>query len=116
MVVGRPRLVTEEAERDRALDIVVDHVVPGRSAALRRPTRKELVATTVLALPLHEASVKMRDGGVNDEPEDVAAGGVWAGVVPLRLVADEPLAAPELAEEAGVPLPEHVRARVDALR
>ena len=57
---------------------------------LRRPTRKELAATTVLALPLHEASVKRRDGDPSDEDEDVEAGGVWAGVVPLRMVAGEP--------------------------
>ncbi len=62
VVIGRPRVVTDEAERSHALDLLVDHVTPGRSAALRRPTRKELAATTVLALPLHEASVKRRGG------------------------------------------------------
>ena len=65
----------------------MDHVIPGRSAALRRPTRKELAATGVLALPLHEASVKRRAGDPLDEDVDVEAGGVWAGVVPLRLAA-----------------------------
>ena len=58
VVIGRPRVVTDEAERSHALDLLVDHVTPGRSAELRRPSRKELAATTVLALPLHEASVK----------------------------------------------------------
>ena len=57
-----PAPVTEEAERSHALDLLVDHVTPGRSATLRRPTRKELAATTVLALPLQEASVKQRTG------------------------------------------------------
>ena len=84
VVVGRPRVVTDEAERSHALDLLVDHVTPGRSATLRRPTRKELAATTVLALPLHEASVKRRAGDPSDEDVDVEAGGVWAGVVPLR--------------------------------
>ena len=84
VVVGRPRVVTDAGERSHALDVLVDHVVPGRSAALRRPTRKELAATAVLALPLHEASVKRRAGDPEDEDFDVAAGGVWAGVVPLR--------------------------------
>ena len=116
VVIGRPRVVRDEAERAHALDLVVDHVAAGRSTALRQPTRKELAATTVLALPLVEASVKVRDGGVEDEPEDVLAGGVGAGVVPLRLVAEEPVPAPELADEVDVPLPQHVRARVDALR
>ena len=79
-----PAWSTDEAERSHALDLLVDHVTPGRSAALRRPTRKELAATTVLALPLHEASVKRRAGDPLDEDVDVEAGGVWAGVVPLR--------------------------------
>ena len=61
-------------------------MVPGRSATLRPDTRKELAATAVLAVPLHEASLKARDGGPGDEPEDVAAG-IWGGHVPLRLVA-----------------------------
>ena len=60
VVIGRPRRVEDADERSHALDLLVDHVTPGRSAALRRPTRKELAATTVLALPLHEASVKRR--------------------------------------------------------
>jgi hypothetical protein len=106
-------VLVDQAERLHALDLLVDHVAPGRSATLRRPTRKELAATTVLALPLHEASVKQRTGGPNDEDFDVEAGGVWAGVVPLRLRAGDPVTSADVVD---VPLPEHVRARVDALR
>ena len=62
VVIGRGRLVDDADEKVRALDLVVDHVVPGRSATLRAHTRKELAATTVIALPLHEASVKKRAG------------------------------------------------------
>ncbi len=94
VVVGTPRLVDDPDELGHALDLVVDHVAPGRSATLRRPTRKELAATTVLALPLHEASVKRRAGDPLDEVEDVEAGGVWAGVIPLRLAAGAPLGRP----------------------
>jgi nitroimidazol reductase NimA-like FMN-containing flavoprotein (pyridoxamine 5'-phosphate oxidase superfamily) len=112
VVIGRPRVVTDPAERSRALDLLVDHVAPGRSAALRRPTRKELDATTVLALPLHEASVKVRAGDPDDELEDVAAG-VWAGVVPLRLRAEGAVTS---ADAAGLAVPDHVAARVDDLR
>ena len=112
VVVGRPRRVADEDERARALDLLVDHVVPGRSATLRRPTRKELAATTVLALPLHEASVKRRDGDPSDEEEDVEAGGVWAGVVPLRTVAGEPVTG---ANVGGIDVPEHVVERVRSL-
>ena len=88
VVIGPARLVESEAERARALDLVVDQIVPGRAATLRPPTRKELVATAVLAVPLHEASLKVRDAGVGDEPEDVEAG-TWAGVLPLRTVAGD---------------------------
>ncbi len=112
VVVGRPRVVTSEAERSHALDLLVDHVTPGRSATLRRPTRKELAATTVLALPLHEASVKRRTGDPEDEDFDVEPGDVWAGVVPLRLVAGEVLTS---ADADGLGVPDHVRRRAEGL-
>ena len=112
VVIGRPRAVIDEAERSHALDVLVDHVVPGRAAALRRPTRKELAATVVLALPLHEASVKSRAGDPEDEDFDVAAGGVWAGVVPL---ATSPGEAVTSADADVTDVPEHVLARVAAL-
>jgi uncharacterized protein len=111
VVVGRPRAVTDEAERPRALDLVVDQVVPGRAATLRAHTRKELAATAVVALPLHEASVKARAGDPVDEEHDVGSGG-WAGVVPLRLVADRPVTA---ADAEGEVVPADVRARVEGL-
>ena len=113
VVIGRPRVVSDQAERSHALDVLVDHVVPGRSATLRRPTRKELAATTVLALPLHEASVKRRTGDPQDDDADVAAGGVWAGVLPLRTVAG-PLTTG--GDVDGVDVPPHVLARAEALR
>ncbi len=112
VVVGRPRVVAGEAERSHALDLLVDHMVPGRSATLRRPTRKELAATTVLALPLHEASVKCRAGDPDDEDVDVEAGGVWAGVVPLRLTGSDPVTSADVVD---VPVPEHVRRRAAEL-
>jgi hypothetical protein len=112
VVVGRPRVVTDPAERAHALDLLVEHAAPGRSATLRRPTRKELAATTVLALPLHEASVKQRSGDPADEVEDVEDGGVLAGVVPLRTVAGEPVTG---ADVDVVDVPEHVADRVRSL-
>ena len=78
-------------------------------SALRRPTRKELAATTVLALSLHEASVKRRAGGPLDDEDDIEAGGVWAGVVPLRLTATPPETSADVVD---VPVPEHVARRV----
>jgi uncharacterized protein len=112
VVVGRPRPVVDDDERLRALDLLIDHVAPGRAATLRRPTRKELAATTVLALPLHEASVKRRSGDPSDEDVDVETGGVWAGVVPLRTVASDPVTSADVVD---VPVPEHVVRRVEQL-
>ena len=90
VVIGRARVVEDADEKERALGLVVDHMIPGRSATLRAHTRKELAATAVIAVPLEEASLKVRDGGPGDEPEDVAAG-TWGGHVPLRLVAGDPV-------------------------
>ncbi|MGZ4497294.1 MAG: pyridoxamine 5'-phosphate oxidase family protein [Nocardioides sp.] len=90
VVIGTARVVEDPAEKERALALIVDHMVPGRSATLRAHTRKEVAATAVLAVPLVEASLKVRAGGPGDEPEDVAAG-TWGGHVPLRLVPGEPV-------------------------
>jgi nitroimidazol reductase NimA-like FMN-containing flavoprotein (pyridoxamine 5'-phosphate oxidase superfamily) len=57
VVIGQARLVEDVAEKERALELIVDHMIPGRSATLRAHTRKELAATAVLAVPLHEASL-----------------------------------------------------------
>jgi len=105
VVYGAARRVDDPAERDRALRLIVDHVVPGRSATLRASTRKELAATTVIAIPLAEASVKARTGGPKDESEDVARG-TWAGVVPLSVVAGE------IQPDDDGPVPAEVLARL----
>lgn len=102
---GRAHLVTDEETKRRVLAALVDKVARGRSGDTRPPTRRELAETAVLALPLTEVSVKMRAGGVNDEPDDLELP-YWAGVVPLRLV-------PGFAEpDAGVrvPVPAYLRA------
>jgi nitroimidazol reductase NimA-like FMN-containing flavoprotein (pyridoxamine 5'-phosphate oxidase superfamily) len=113
VVIGPARLVDDAGEKDRALALIVDHMVPGRAATLRASTRKELAATGVLAVPLHEASMKSRAGGPGDEPEDVAAG-VWGGHVPLIRVAGAPVPDAD-AVAAGVPVPPDVVRRAAAL-
>jgi RimJ/RimL family protein N-acetyltransferase/nitroimidazol reductase NimA-like FMN-containing flavoprotein (pyridoxamine 5'-phosphate oxidase superfamily) len=82
---GMARLVTDEAEKRAAMTALVEKVGPGRAAESRPPTHKELAETAVLAVPLHEVSVKSRVGGVVDEDEDYALPH-WAGVLPLRQV------------------------------
>lgn len=102
VVIGSARLVEDPDERRHALDLVVDQMVPGRSATLRPSTRKELAATAVLAVPLREASMKQRAGGPGDEPADVAAG-VWGGHVPVRRVLDPPVPADDNLPGLDVP-------------
>ena len=89
MLFGRPRLVSEEAEKRAALDALMEKIEPGRSAKVRAPNTQELKATSVLAFPIAEASAKRRSGPPGDDPEDMDHP-VWAGVVPLRLIAGEP--------------------------
>ena len=110
VVIGTARVVDDADERRHALDLIVDHMIPGRAATLRASTRKELAATAVLAVPLLEASMKARAGAPVDEPEDVEAG-LWGGHIPLRRVADAPV--PD-ADSVG-PVPADVRARAAAL-
>jgi nitroimidazol reductase NimA-like FMN-containing flavoprotein (pyridoxamine 5'-phosphate oxidase superfamily) len=86
---GTARLVTDDGEKRRVLTALVDKVAPGRAADTRPPTEQELAKTAVLALPLRDVSAKTRSGGVVDEPEDYALP-YWAGIVPLRLVAEPP--------------------------
>lgn len=86
---GRAR-VLEGEEKERALAAFVEHMVPGRSAEARPPTARELDATLVLALPLREASAKVRTGPPHDDEADMVLD-VWAGVIPLALVQGEPV-------------------------
>ncbi|MGV0625509.1 pyridoxamine 5'-phosphate oxidase family protein [Mycolicibacter minnesotensis] len=93
VAIGCARLVDTEDEKRLGLDALLNHVAAGRAADVRPPNRRELAATAVLALDLVEVSASVRDGGPNDEPEDLALPH-WAGVVPLRVVAGpaEPVA------------------------
>ena len=92
VVFGRARLVDDPDEKLAALQAVTDHVTPGRWEDSRPPTDTEVHGTLVLALPLDEASAKVRTGPPVDEEEDLALPH-WAGVVPMSLVPGEPIPA-----------------------
>ena len=109
VVFGTARIVADEDERWQALRIITDHLIPGRWAAARQPTTKEMAATAVLSVPLAEASVKIRTGMPKDEPEDYDLD-VWAGVLPIAVTFGEPTPDPLLREE--IPLPAHIRDRL----
>jgi len=108
VVFGTATMVLDEDERWQALRIITDHLIPGRWAAARQPTRKEMAATSVLSVPLTEASVKIRTGMPKDEPEDLGLD-VWAGVLPVWVTFGEPEPDPLLREE--IPVPAHIRDR-----
>jgi hypothetical protein len=89
VVLGNASLVDESAEKWEALHAFTEKILPGRWGDARQPNEKELRATSILRLPLTEVSAKVRTGGVEDDAEDYALP-VWAGIVPLRVVADAP--------------------------
>lgn len=105
VVHGTAYDVTDPEEKRVALDALVDHVVPGRSRDSRPANKKELAATAVIRLDLNEVSAKLRTGGANDEPEDLALPH-WAGVVPLRKGYGTPIPDPDLSP--GTKLPDHL--------
>jgi nitroimidazol reductase NimA-like FMN-containing flavoprotein (pyridoxamine 5'-phosphate oxidase superfamily) len=90
VLYGQAQLISEPDEKERALEAFTERLVAGRWADVRRPTRKELKATTVLRLPIEEGSAKVRTGPPIDDDEDYALD-VWAGVVPLTLTRGDPV-------------------------
>jgi nitroimidazol reductase NimA-like FMN-containing flavoprotein (pyridoxamine 5'-phosphate oxidase superfamily) len=90
VVLGRARLVTAPEEKLAALRAFTNHIVHDRWEGARQPTLQELKATSVLAVELKEVSAKVRSGPAVDDEEDYALP-VWAGVVPMKLSAGEPI-------------------------
>lgn len=90
VVFGQAELVEDEPGKMAALVAITEHIVPGRWAEVREPNAQELKATTVLAIPLEEASAKVRTGDPKDDDEDMAIP-VWAGQLPLRLTPGAPI-------------------------
>ena len=89
VVLGQARELTDHTEKLHAMECVVEHVVPGRWNEARQPNESEIKATTILALPLDEASAKIRTGPPIDFDEDLELP-VWAGVIPLDLRRGQP--------------------------
>lgn len=109
MIYAVPRPVVDPDEKLTALRAVSERLAPGQWDVVRRPNRRELSATAVLALSLDEASVKMRQGPPSDDEGDYELD-VWAGVLPVRQEFGDPVPDPRL--RPGVPVPEHIRHRI----
>jgi nitroimidazol reductase NimA-like FMN-containing flavoprotein (pyridoxamine 5'-phosphate oxidase superfamily) len=106
VVFGTAREVTDPDEKWRAQAALVEHVCAGRSEQARMPTKKEVAETLILAIPLTEASAKIRTGPPIDEDDDVGLP-IWAGVLPMSTTAGEPEDAPDLPQ--GIDAPDNVR-------
>lgn len=102
VVLGVAEPVEDPAEKRRALDRLVEHLVPGRTAEARPMTDTEVKRTLVVRIPLREASAKVRTGPPVDDEEDYALP-IWAGVLPLTIAAGDPEPDPRLAEALGIP-------------
>lgn len=105
VILGKAELVETADEKNAVLEAFTEHVIPGRWAELRWPNELELKATTVLKLPINEASAKIRTGGPVDDEEDYAMN-IWAGVIPLKLTKRDPIPDDRLAN--GIAIPVHV--------
>ncbi|MFF4183838.1 pyridoxamine 5'-phosphate oxidase family protein [Streptomyces sp. NPDC001691] len=108
MVYAVPRLITEGDELLHGLRVLTEHCAPGQWDYARRPNSKELAATSLLALPLDEASVKVAAGPPEDGDGPDGELGLWAGVVPLHSHFGTP--EPDPALPAGISVPGHVAA------
>ena len=105
VMLGRATLVSDSAEKIKALEAFTEHIVRGRWNDVRMPTEAELKATAVLALPLAEVSAKIRKGPPKDDAEDYEL--IWAGVVPLTIVPAAPISDPRL--KAGLEPPAYAK-------
>jgi hypothetical protein len=102
VVFGTAALVDELEKKREVLHALTDHLIRGRWEEIRQPSPQELKKTLMLAIPIQEASAKIRTGPPLDEEEDYPLS-MWAGVVPFKLTAGEPVADPRLCAQVPVP-------------
>ncbi len=104
VILGQPETMTGP-DKAAALDALVERLVPGRLPHLRAMTDEEVRATSVLRLPITEASAKVRTGPPVDDEEDYELP-IWAGVLPIQTTYGPPITDPAMRSEVAVP--EHV--------
>lgn len=103
VVLGTAVAVNDRSEKLEALRLLSEHILPGRWVESRQPNEKEIKATLVMRLPITEFSAKVRQGPPIDDEEDYAFP-TWAGVIPLEMVAGEPVDDSRLMAGQGVPV------------
>ena len=97
VVLGTARLVDDDEERLRAMEMITEHVLPGRWSEARHPSDAERKGTLILALAIEEFSVKIRSGPPADDEADYELP-IWAGVIPLTTTSGEPKPDPQLGD------------------
>ncbi|HTW86849.1 MAG TPA: pyridoxamine 5'-phosphate oxidase family protein [Candidatus Binataceae bacterium] len=102
VILGTAVEVVDREAKIAALKTISDRVIPGRWEEVREPNQSEVTATSVLTLPISEASAKLRTGGPIDDEEDYALP-VWAGQLPFELEVQPPIADTRLPQSIGVP-------------
>lgn len=106
VILGKAILVEDREEIGRVLEAFTEHIIPGRWAEIRWPNELEMKATSVLKLPIDEASAKIRTGGPKDDDEDYEMT-VWAGVLPLSITPSDPV--PDEVLPDGIEVPAYVK-------
>ncbi len=113
VVLGEAELITDASERERALEVLMERLAPGRQEQLRPTSTKELKQTAVMRISLERASAKVRTGPPGDEEADYDWP-VWAGVLPVTMHIGRPVPDPRLHED--IEVPDHVRDLADTTR
>ncbi|MGE5811293.1 MAG: pyridoxamine 5'-phosphate oxidase family protein [Ignavibacteria bacterium] len=110
VIFGKARELIDPAEKTNALNIITEHIIPGRWNDVRKPTDKELNATSIFTLKINEASAKVRTGPPLDDEDDLKLD-VWAGVLPLKMVDEEPVKDDSIKEITNndSDIPEYIR-------
>jgi nitroimidazol reductase NimA-like FMN-containing flavoprotein (pyridoxamine 5'-phosphate oxidase superfamily) len=107
VLFGKGTEIVDKSEKVKVLHALSDHLIPGRWQEIRGPNENELKQTMVVAVPIDEVSAKVRTGGPRDDEEDMGLS-MWAGVVPLQMIAMEPIA--DALLKPGIDVPSHARA------
>ena len=102
IIFGKGKEIIEPDDKKRALRIITEHIIPGRWDDARQPNEKELEITSVFEFKIDEASAKIRTGPPADEKEDYNLN-VWAGVIPLKTVIENPIRDEKLNEDISIP-------------
>jgi nitroimidazol reductase NimA-like FMN-containing flavoprotein (pyridoxamine 5'-phosphate oxidase superfamily) len=110
VIFGKAHELIDLAEKTNALNIITEHIVPGRWNDVRKPTDKELNATSIFSLEINEASAKVRTGPPLDDEDDLKLN-VWAGVLPLKMVDEEPVKDDSIKDitNSDSDIPEYIR-------